>query len=495
MAATGGKTGRVFARRFWFGAANGTRSVPATGNVRAFARRFWFGAANGTRSVPATGNWRTFARRFWPWLVLAATVIPAIWHVVDFDEDLDVEFPRVIRPAFSRVPPAAYRLAEPGDTLDRIMIYFSAAGLVISVSGLVLGRGGGLWPAAVAVSAGALWSSGAPGPTFDGWYGLGWRSIANPAAPVAVRAGLVAAAVAIGGIIAGTVYRQRHRLRDFIGVAQMRGTLGLWSAAAVLALLRQVEIPGVEPVGYWPRWAMIWAMLAADLGLVIEVAPLFNTRSNKWLVLPAVPAAWLLLVVGGIDLTWYHRPLARLRAIEPGKIYMSAMPTERGLEVELARIPFRTIINLFPEETAQGSPLSPAEMKFAKEHGIHYVGSPSDPSEAASSAFLDTTLALAQDESAWPILVHCHGCMDRSPAWMGIYKFVVKGRPLEEVMQEIERHRGYRPKASVILLYNRVLAERAGARYRSDPTAALLRRCAEGTLDPVVATGRRDRVE
>ncbi len=52
------------------------------------------------------------------------------------------------------------------------------------------------------------------------------------------------------------------------------------------------------------------------------------------------------------------------------------------------------------------------------------------------------TLALAQDPSAWPILVHCHGCMDRSPAWMGIYRFVVQGRPLLEVMQEIERHRG-----------------------------------------------------
>ena len=79
--------------------------------------------------------------------------------------------------------------------------------------------------------------------------------------------------------------------------------------------------------------------------------------------------------------------------------------------------------------------------------------------------------------------------MDRSPAWMGIYKFVVKERPLLEVMQEIERHRGYRPKASVILLYNRVLPPRAGARYWADPTAALLRRCAAGTIDPMIASG------
>ena len=55
-------------------------------------------------------------------------------------------------------------------------------------------------------------------------------------------------------------------------------------------------------------------------------------------------------------------------------------------------------------------------------------GSPSDPLEA--DAFLDLTLRLAQDPDAWPVLVHCHGCMDRSPAWMGIYRFLVEGRPL-----------------------------------------------------------------
>ncbi len=182
-------------------------------------------------------NARRLLRRFWPWLVLLLTLIPAVWHVVDFDEDLDVEFPNVIRPTFSRVPAAAYRLAEPGDTLDRIMIYFSAAGLVMAASGLALSRGGGCWPAAIALAAGALWYSGTPGPTFDGWYGLGWRSIANPDAPAAVRAGLLAAAIAIGGVIGGNLWVQRRKLRDPIeeahrkeraahGVCLLRSKLG-----------------------------------------------------------------------------------------------------------------------------------------------------------------------------------------------------------------------------------------------------------------------------
>ena len=463
--------------------------------IRSFARIFWAGRTDGTRSVPAAGNVRAFARRFWPWLVLGLTVIPAVWHVLDFDEDLDVEFPGVIRPVFSVVPPAAYRLAEPGDTLDRIMIYFSATALVISASGLVLARGGGLWPAAVALSVGALWYSGTPGPAFDGWYGLGWRSIADPAAPWLERAGLLGAAIAICGLIGGTIFAQRHRLTQLIGAAWAKGTLGLWLAAAVLALLRQVEIPGVEPVGYWPRWAMIWGMLAMDLALLIEVSPLFKTRASKLVVLPAVPAAWILLVIAAINLTWYHRPLARLQGDRAGKDLHEC-------DADLARSRGRAGADSVPNDhqsvsgrDGAGQPAGAGGNEIWREHGIRYLGSPSDPSEEASSAFLDETLALAQDERAWPILVHCHGCMDRSPAWMGIYKFLVKGRPLVEVMQAIERHRGYRPKASVILLYNRVLALRGGERYKADPTAAMLRRCAEGTIDPVVATGKRDRVE
>jgi hypothetical protein len=413
-------------------------------------------------------------------------VIPAVWHVLDFDEDIDTEFPRVVRPAFSRVPPSAYRLAEPGDTLDRIMIYMSAAGVVLATGGLLISRSGALWPAALALCLAALWYSSTPGPAVDGWYGLGWRSILDPTAPPDVRAGLLIAAIAVASVVAITVVRQRHELVRLWAHTRTTGTRWLWVAAFVLVVARQFEIPGVEPVGYWPRCAMNWGLLAFNLGMLIEAAPGLRSMAHPLLVLPLVSACWLILVIGGVGLTWYHRPLARLKVVEPGRIYISAMPTWRGLEVAYARRPFRTIINLFPEDTPLRSPLLGDELRFARTHGIRYVGSPSEPSEAASNAFLDRTLALAQDPSAWPILVHCHGCMDRSPAWMGIYEFVVKKWPLLAGMQEIERHRGYRPKASVILLYNRVLPPRAGSRYWSDPTAILLRECAGQPFDRAI---------
>jgi predicted protein tyrosine phosphatase len=434
-----------------------------------------------------TGHLRGFRRR-WPWLVMALLLIPAVWHFVDFDEDIDPEFPGVARPAFSRMPPAAYRLAEPGDTLDRIMLYFSAAGVVLASTGLVLERGGSLWLAAVAVGLTALWYSATPGPTVDGWYGLGWRTIADPDAPPVIRLVLVGGAIALSSLVGWTLVRRRARLIAYWVHSKANGTRWLWITGCVLVLARQFDIPGVEPQGYWPRWCMIGGLVAFVLVMLIELVPVSRSFRGRWLILPMGSACWLALVVLGISLTWYHRPLARLKEVVPGKIYLSAMPTPLGLELAQQRHHFRTIINLFPEHTSQRSPLLPDELRFVRDHDIRYVSSPPDPSEASSSAFLDQTLALARDPSAWPILVHCHGCMDRSPAWMGIYRFVVQDRPLIEIMQEIERHRGCRPKASVTLLYNRVLPPRAGARYWADPTAALLRQCALGVTDPMIGT-------
>lgn len=431
-----------------------------------------------------TRTFRDTLRDLGPWLILALIAGLATWHAVDFPDDLDGEYPAVRRPTFSRRPPPAYRLAEPGDTIDRVAIYTASVAIVVAATGLVARRRRpGLWPSAMGLSLAAFWYAANPGPTFDGWHGLGWRAIVHPETPTALRSLLITAAIVLTGIVAGPLLANWSRRGEFWRLARERRAAALFVVAMVLALLRQVEIPGVEPVGYWPRWAFVGALIALDIAM-LRVLPQPGVRSMPVRAgLGLLGAfAWLALVCAGIGLTWYHRPLARLRTVEPGKIYISAMPTPRGLEVAHRRHRFKTIINVFPEDTPLRSPLFPAELEFARAHGIDYLRSPSGA--ASSDAFLDETLRRARNPDAWPILLHCHGCMDRSPAWMGIYRFVVQGRPLDEILEEIEQHRGYRPKASVVLLYNRVLEPRAPEHYANDPTASLLRRCAEGTRDP-----------
>src|SRR5206468_2259703 len=156
----------------------------------------------------------------------------------------------------------------------------------------------------------ALWYSATPGPTVDGWHGLGWRTITDPQAPLLLRAGLVVAAIALAWVVAVTVFRRRGRLGEFRTHSRARRTTWLWITAVVLVVARQFELPGVEPPGYWPRWAMIWGLMAFDLGLVIELVPALRSRPGRWFVVVLAPPGWLALVVMGIDVTWYHRPLA-----------------------------------------------------------------------------------------------------------------------------------------------------------------------------------------
>ena len=435
------------------------------------------------------GGWKRFGRDHYHWLALAAMLGVAIWHAVDFSDTPDSDFPKVVRPHFSAHPPAAYRLAEPGDTLDRIGLYLAAATLVLGLVGLVrvagarragLGDPWACWPAATALAAAATWYAATPGPTFDGWHGLGWRTIGDPAAPWATRLALLAGAAILATIVGVNLMRVWPRRRELWLSAIAARQIGLLVLAPVLIGLRQVAIPGVEPVGYWPR-------CAGDLGFLAFALILLRSRPAGERRIPlrgkaGIGLAWAGIVVAGIGLTLLHRPIARLRPVVPGRIYISAMPTYRGLEIEQKRLGFKTIINLFDEASTQASPRHADEIRFVREHGLRYLGSPSDGLE--SDRFLDETFALAQDPAAWPILVHCHGCMDRSPAWMGMYRFLVEQRPLAAIYREIEQHRGTRPKAVVTLQYNRKLPKRAPEQFAADPTAAVLLRCAAGTTDP-----------
>jgi hypothetical protein len=418
--------------------------------------------------------------RLWPWLLLALMTLPAIWHVIDFPVDIDGEYPKVARPTFSARPPASYRLAEPGDTIDRVALYASSAILAVSALAWIVSRKAQLWPVAIVGGAITGWISVTPSPCYDGWHGLGWSVISDSSAPIGLR--LALAIVALGLVGVTLVALSRINLREAVTTARERWALGLLIVAAILLAGRAFEIPGVEPLGYWPRWSFSLGLVALGLA-ILRLLPRLTMRMRLLATLGSAAACFGLILIG-LKITWMHRPLERLHAVVPGKIYISAMPTYRGLEVEQSRLHFKTIINLFPEESIKDKLSSrlPDERKFAQEHNIRYVGSPGTALE--SDTFLDETLKLAQDPNAWPILVHCHGCMDRSPAWMGIYRFVVQNRTLDEIMKEIEAHRGIRPKASVTLLYNRVLPERAPIHYATDPMAAVLKQAARGTVDP-----------
>jgi protein tyrosine phosphatase (PTP) superfamily phosphohydrolase (DUF442 family) len=419
----------------------------------------------------------TSRSRYWPWLVLALLTLPAVWYVFDYENDIDPELPSVVRPTFSLYPPPAYRFAEACDTIDHVAVYVSSAALVLAAWGWLRNPRERMWAAAVAVSAAGFWHAATPGPLADGWYGLGWRTIFDPRAPATNRiilAGLAA------GVVAIVVLAMRQRpLRSAWNLARDRGIRGLLIAAALFMAIRQIGWLDWEPIGFWPRWFYVWGLFAWAFALV-RVVPAVPAGWSRRAIVGAMVVVSLSLDFTGRGLFWYQRPLARLREVVPGRIYISAMPTYRGLKLAQERYHFRTIINLYPEYTPEQSPHWPDETRFAREHGVTYVGNTSQDGSGGED-FVAQTIEVARDPASWPVLVHCHASMDRSPAWMGIYRFVVQGWSLADALREIERHRGLRPKAAVTVLYTHILPRLAPERCAQDPTFDLLKEYAAGT--------------
>jgi protein tyrosine phosphatase (PTP) superfamily phosphohydrolase (DUF442 family) len=432
--------------------------------------------ATNAERIPTMSERRLFRKlaRFWPWLVLVLAVCPSIWWITTYEHDVDPEFPWVVRPTFSRYPPATYRLADAGDTIDHIAVYVASAALVVAGWGWFRNPRKPTWAAIFALSAAGFWHAATPGPLLDGWYGLGWRTIFEPRAGIGQRLTLLATAICVSALVLWAL--KGRSLRELWNTARARGVLGLSIVAASLIGLRQVGWLDREPFGFWPRWIFVWGLLAWALALA-RLAPKAPPHWWRGPILIGMVAISLGLDFAGRGLFWYQRPLHRLREVVPGRLYISAMPTYAGMRLAYERHHFRTIINLFPELTPEQSPHWPDELKFVREHGLKYVGNTSTDARGGEE-FVAQTIALARDPASWPVLVHCHASMDRSPAWVGIYRFVVQGWPLADALRELEWHRGLRPKGSVTLLYVSVLPQLDPERAAHDPTLAILRECA-----------------
>lgn len=418
----------------------------------------------------------------------------AVWHALDFSHDFDPEFPGMNRDHYSQYAPFAYRLAEPGDTLDLTTLYMSAAGIGL----LCLLK---LRPefrsstqaesharlALLGVCLAGFWFGSCPDPTMDAWHGLAPAALFRVSTPVWQRAIIAVIAMCISALILLPI--AFHGRTWFRNASIQTKTVD--SIAIAGLLWRITNWPDPEPWGYWPRWAMIVCMVvilskianrlqSGHSIIAIPTEPIAFRKSNRR---SAVFSALLIftLIQAGYYLHWLHWPMARFKAVIPGQLYVSAMPSPDGLKLAHQRHQFKTIINLFNEDTPQRHPNFPAELQFAQENGIKYIRA---EGKNYGNRFIESTFEAARDPENWPVLVHCHGNMDRTPAWLGMYRFRYQGWGLDQILAAIERHRGYRPKGGTTVLYCDLLPKLAPDRWAADPVAARLKENAQGYTQP-----------
>ncbi|MEI7921919.1 MAG: protein tyrosine phosphatase [Planctomycetota bacterium] len=418
-------------------------------------------------------------------LFCALIALVAVWHALDFSHDFDPEYPGLNRDHYSRYAPFAYRLSEPGDTLDLTTLYLSSVGIGLSMILWVRRDRNQTCPAETSIRTSlfglclaGFWIGAAPDPTPDGWHGLAWQAITRVSTPLHVKLILSLFAVMVLSLTFYPITR--------LGRTLYKKTSHGWRCLALLAGIcfcwRITNWPDPEPWGYWSRWAMILTqsiVLGALLGRFQALPPIPTSsrrKVSKRLALSSLSLVFL-VIQAGFYLHWLHWPIPRFKVVIPGQIYVSAMPPPSGLALANDRHHFKTIINLFNEDTPLRHPNFPAELAYAESHGIRYIRA---QGKSYGSAYVQSTFDEVRKPENWPVLVHCHGNMDRTPAWLGMYRFIDQSWSLADVLAAIERHRGYRPKGGTTILYNDVLPILAPDRWATDPTAKRLVQNAHG---------------
>ncbi|MFO0935206.1 MAG: tyrosine-protein phosphatase [Gemmataceae bacterium] len=165
----------------------------------------------------------------------------------------------------------------------------------------------------------------------------------------------------------------------------------------------------------------------------------------------------LVALVAGVPTAYYRASYMhskRFRIVTDGKFYRSGEFTANGLRQIIANYGIKTVINLQHENT---DPLLPnlwmgkpkfRESDLCLENGVRYIQldafqliSPSEQGQKRPES-IDQFLALCDDPSIYPVLIHCKAGLHRTGRFTAIYRMEYEGKSHEAAMYEMKAN-GY----------------------------------------------------
>jgi protein tyrosine/serine phosphatase len=167
-------------------------------------------------------------------------------------------------------------------------------------------------------------------------------------------------------------------------------------------------------------------------------------------------AAGVALLVAGPPIALFRAQYAhakRFREVSPGRFYRSGQMTAAGFREMIDRHGIKTVINLQNEDPDPllrerwfGKPYLP-ESELCKQLGVNYHLLEPDILPEPNSLdkrppVLDAYLAILDDESAYPVLLHCKAGLHRTGRLTAIYRMEYEGWSVGEAMREL-RANGY----------------------------------------------------
>jgi protein-tyrosine phosphatase len=205
----------------------------------------------------------------------------------------------------------------------------------------------------------------------------------------------------------------------------------------------------------WPRSSCeIFAELRLSLPAMLKSGP-FRRRSLKpprWLGWSlAACIAGLLTVAPFLYYRYVYTYSKRLREVVPGLVYRSGQMTAPGFREAIRRHGIRLVVNLQDDnidpDLAAGYFTADTirESKLCKEMGVRYVLIAPDLIDprlvpAKRPKAIDKFLALMDDPTNYPVLLHCKAGLHRTGCMVAVYRREFNHWTMEEALRELKGH-------------------------------------------------------
>jgi protein tyrosine phosphatase (PTP) superfamily phosphohydrolase (DUF442 family) len=139
----------------------------------------------------------------------------------------------------------------------------------------------------------------------------------------------------------------------------------------------------------------------------------------------------------------------RLREVAPGRLYRCGQMTADGFEDAVRRCGIRMILNVqddYPDPDIELSFWRPGTIKeseLCKRLGVRYAWIAPDlvpvrESPAKRPKAVDEFLRLLDDETAYPVLIHCKAGLNRTGCFVAVYRMEYQGWSHMEAFQEMK---------------------------------------------------------
>jgi protein tyrosine/serine phosphatase len=159
-------------------------------------------------------------------------------------------------------------------------------------------------------------------------------------------------------------------------------------------------------------------------------------KSRRQIATIAVAALVLVgAVIGG--LVWHHQASPNhFLTVTPGVLYRSGLLRSQNLEYVFDKYGIKTVVNLIDPGPKNAQQLG-EEMRIAAERGVRFVDMPMVPETPPSDEQLASWLALIDDPSNHPVLVHCKHGVVRTGMMVAVYEVEYLDRENRDILEDI----------------------------------------------------------